>query len=101
MMGCLFSTLLLVSAIKPPAGVPEAAAATRPVDLWGYKLLVTSVRTGDTEVFVVDPDTGDMMNLSRSPKTEDRYPCRSHDGRQVAFTRDRGEFKDLLVMRAD
>jgi TolB protein len=101
MMGCLFSTLLLVSAIKPPAGVPEAAAATRPGDLAGYKLLVTSVRTGDTEVFVVDPDTGDMTNLSRSPKTEDRYPCWSHDGRQVAFTRDRGEFKDLLVMRAD
>jgi TolB protein len=70
-------------------------------DLAGYRLLVTSVRTGDTEIFLVDPCSGDMTNLSRSPRTEDRYPCWSPDGRHVAFTRDRGEFKDLLVMNAD
>ena len=44
-------------------------------DLTGHRLLVTSVRTGDTEVFISDPTTGDMFNVSRSPKSEDRYPC--------------------------
>jgi hypothetical protein len=34
-------------------------------DLAGYKLLVTSVRTGDTEVFIADPATGDLFNVSR------------------------------------
>lgn len=75
--------------------------ATRPGDLAGHRLLVTSVRTGDTEVFVVDPETGDARNVSRSPQTEDRYPCWSPDGQRIAFTRDRGPFKDLLVMDAD
>jgi TolB protein len=91
----------LPAALVLVAVAVSAQAFARPGDLAGYKLLVTSVRTGDTEVFVVDPATGDMTNLSRSPKTEDRYPCWSPDGRRVAFTRDRGEFKDLLVMGAD
>jgi TolB protein len=86
---------LLVATIPIAAQVPEQN------DLAGHKLLVTSVRTGDTEVFVVDPVTGDATNLSRSPGTEDRYPCWSPDGKRVAFTRDRGDFKDLLVMEAD
>jgi TolB protein len=101
--------LLLTTALSPRAlaqadvkpAAPPSPAGTRPGDLAGHKLLVTSVRTGDTEVFVIDPDTGDMTNLTRSPKTEDRYPCWSPDGKRVAFTRDRGEFKDLLVMDAD
>lgn len=68
---------------------------------FGRKLLVTLVRTGDTEVFIADPDNGDLLNVSNSPNTEDRYPCWSPDGAKVAFTRDRGEFKDLWVIDAD
>jgi TolB protein len=84
--------------------VTLAAAALAPAragELAGYKLLVTLVRTGDTEVFIADPDTGDLTNVTRSPATEDRYPCWSPDGRRIAFTRDRGEYKDLLVVDAD
>jgi TolB protein len=50
--------------------------------LMGHQLLLTSVRTGDTEIFVVDPETGDAKNLSRSPDSEDRYPCWSPDGKR-------------------
>ena len=57
-----------------------AGLSTTAADLHGHKLLVTSVRTGDTEVFVADPTTGDMFNVTRSPKSEDRYPCWSPDG---------------------
>ena len=49
----------------------SARAAVHP--LAGHKLLVTSIRTGDTEVFIADPVTGDMLNVSRSPESEDRY----------------------------
>lgn len=70
-------------------------------ELAGHKLLVTSVRTGDTEVFVADPETGDMTNLSRSPTSEDRYPCWSPDGRQVCFMSDRENSTNLWIMNAD
>jgi len=70
-------------------------------DLSRYQLLITSVRTGDTEVFVVNPGTGDAINLTRSPKSEDRYPCWSPDGKQVAFVSDRNGGANLFVADAN
>ena len=69
--------------------------------LAGHTLLVTSVRTGDTEVFAADPDSGDMTNLSRSPKSEDRYPCWSPDAKQICFMSDRENATNLWIMKAD
>lgn len=69
-------------------------------DLADQKLLITSVRTGDTEVFLVDPDTGDALNVTRSPKSEERYPCWSPDGQQVAFISDRSGTPNLFVADA-
>lgn len=76
-------------------------ANSNAVDLSGYKLLVTSVRTGDTEVFVADPATGDLFNVSRSPQSEDRYPCWSPDGSEICFSSDREGTTNLWICRAD
>jgi TolB protein len=77
-------------------------AAPPPAALAGHEFLVTTVRTGDTEIARVDPATGDVRNLSRNPGTEDRYPCWSPDGKRVAFTSDRdGEPFQLYVTDAD
>ncbi len=70
-------------------------------DLEGHQFLVTSVRTGDTEIFLVDPTTGDANNLTRSPASEDRYPCWSPDGRRFAFTSDRDGTSNLFVADID
>lgn len=74
---------------------------TRGADLSGHRLLVTSVRTGDTEVFIADPTTGDMLNVSKSPKSEDRYPCWSPDARRICFMSDREGTTNLWVCRSD
>ena len=55
-------------------------------DLAGHKLLLTSVRTGNTELFVVDPVWGDAQNVSRSPTSEERYACWSPNGNLIAYT---------------
>ena len=77
--------------------------ATQAGDLSTQRLLVTSVRTGDTEIFIADPVTGDMTNVTRSPQTEDRYPCWSPDAKRIAFARDAGpdNIKHLWVMNTD
>ena len=49
-------------------------------EISGTKLLTTSIRTGDTEVFIVDPLTADAFNVSKAPKSEERY----HYGCQMA-----------------
>jgi len=70
-------------------------------DLAGYKLLVASFRTGDTEIFLVDPETGDARNLTRSPASGERYPAWSADGTKVSFNSDRDGTYNLYVMDAD
>ena len=85
---------LLATILSLPAATPGA-------DLAGHRLLVTSVRTGDTEVFVADPSTGDMQNVSRSPGSEDRYPCWSPDARHICFMSDREGATNLWIMKAD
>jgi TolB protein len=69
----------------------------------GDELLITSIRTGNTQVFAADLVFGDMRNLTRSPQSENRYPIWSPDGSKVVFTSDRDapETWNLYVMDAD
>jgi TolB protein len=70
-------------------------------ELAGHELLVASFRTGDTEIFPVDPDTGDARNLTRSLTSRERYPSWSSDGRSVAFNSDRDGTFNLYLIGAD
>ncbi len=71
---------------------------SRAGELADYRMVVATFRTGDTELFVVDPDSGDSRNLTRSPKSSERYPSLSPDGSQVAFNSDRdGTFNLFLI----
>jgi TolB protein len=70
-------------------------------DLAGHELLVATFRTGDTEIFIVDPDSGDARNLTRSPKSRERYPSWSPDGKSVAFNSDRDGTHNLYLIDAD
>lgn len=77
------------------------AASSPALDLSGHQFLVTSVRTGNTEVFIADPTTGDMFNVTRSPASEDRYPCWSPDGKRIVFMSDREHSTNLWICRVD
>ena len=70
-------------------------------ELAGHRFLTTSVRTGNTEIFCVDPYTGTASNLTRNPVSHQRYPSWSPDGARIAFTSDRDGAYNLYVMDAD
>jgi len=57
------------------------------------QFLITTVRTGDTEIFAVNPITGDAFNISKAPKSEERYPAWHPNGKQVIFTSNREDGK--------
>src|SRR3954452_9550489 len=69
--------------------------------LLGFSILVATFRTGDTEIFKVDPHTGDARNLTRSPKSSERYPSWSFDGARIAFNSDRDGTHNLYIMNGD
>lgn len=57
------------------------------------QILITSVRTGDTEIFTVNPVTGDAFNVTKAPGSEERYPAWHPNGQQVIFTSNRDDGK--------
>jgi TolB protein len=64
------------------------------------ELLTILTRTGEPQVFAVDPATGDARNLSRHPGANHRYAAWSPDGAQVSFTSDRDGAYNLYLMDA-
>lgn len=53
------------------------------------QILITSVRTGDTEIFTVNPVTGDAFNITKASGSEERYPAWHPNGKKVIFTSNR------------
>jgi len=71
------------------------------IDPAGDRLVVCSFRTGELELFAVDPASGDAINLTRSPKSVEKYPACSYAGDRVAFISNRDSTDNLYVMNAD
>jgi TolB protein len=65
-----------------------------------YTLLVSSTRTGNAEIFLINPQWGDARNLTRN-KAEDTFPAWSPDGKKIAFISDRDGRPNVYVMDAD
>src|SRR5437762_3299122 len=64
------------------------------------KIVFTSLRDGNEEIYVTLPDGSGVTNLSHSPG-QDADPKWSPDGSRILFYSDRSGNKDLFVMNAD
>ena len=67
------------------------------------KIAFQTFRTGDSEIFAVDPDGSNPVNLSQHPNSDDHHPDWSADGTRVVFEREDTEEGDvdIWVMNAD
>ncbi len=77
--------------------VPASRAATAASD---GRLVFTSKRDGNGEIYVMDPDGGRVRRLTNSAFDEGG-PAWSPDGKRIAFTSNRGGRYEIYVMRAD
>lgn len=69
-----------------------------------YELVMTSLRTGETELFATDLRTGSTKNLTMASRSEERYPAVSPDGKRILFTSNRWNNDtafNLFSMNAD
>ena len=64
------------------------------------KIVFTSTRDGNSEIYIMNPDGSDQINLSRD-NADDSEPVWSPNGEQILFVSDRDGPPDLYVMDSD
>ncbi len=64
------------------------------------KILFTSARDGNYEVYIMNPDGTEQTNLTRH-RAQDLEAIWSPTGEQILFISDRGRVRDLYLMDAD
>lgn len=85
------STFLILGplSVSAPAKAPETA-----------KVVFTSRRDGNFEIYIMNPDGSDQVNLTQH-RDKDASPVWSPTGEQILFTSDRGGVEELYLMDAD
>lgn len=98
----LLLSLRVTAAVIAFAGlVPDdpGAAHALPADELG-RIVFTSDRTGNFEIFVMSPDGAGLTQLTDDP-AEDREPAWSPDGTKIVFTRVIDGNAEIFLMDAD
>jgi dipeptidyl aminopeptidase/acylaminoacyl peptidase len=78
--------------------LPSSAAATGSGS--NGRIVFTSTRDGNEEIYSANVDGSNAQNLTRSAGA-DTQPAVSPDGQRIAFVSDRNGRRDLFVMSAD
>jgi len=64
------------------------------------KILFTSARDGNHEIYIMNPDGSEQVNLTQHPET-DQHAVWSPTGEKILFLSDRGGVRDLYLMSSD
>ena len=67
----------------------------------GDRITFVSRRDGQTEVYVMDADGANQINLTKDSDARDERPSWSPDGDKVVFIKFQGGNSDIMVVNAD
>jgi TolB protein len=82
-----------------PTPSPTPSPTPTPTALPGASLITfESYRDGNAEIYLLDSNNGELVNLTRNPASE-RAPAWSPDGKAIAFESDRDGNWEVYILR--
>lgn len=67
----------------------------------GSRIAFVSLRDGQAEIYVMDADGSNPVNLTGTPDMDEGYPAWSPDGSRIAFSSDHSDERDIHVINVD
>jgi|GEM_PF-795108 len=86
--------------LSPNNRIIDSQPAWQPLVRSEGKIVFTSERDGNPEIYSMDADGSNQRNLTNNP-SKDATPAWSPDGKRIAFTSDRSGRSNIYVMDAD
>ena len=100
--GILLAVALLMATTNAPAAEPPCQEQLRSSP---FKIAYETYGNDNWEIFVMNADGSNPVNLTQTPKAHEHYPQVSPDGTKICFSVDEGEGRDavrsLWVMDSD
>jgi TolB protein len=107
---CLFAIGVLCAAPPAEGARPQEAKGPSPdllVELKNYphQIVYETNRDGNWELYVMNADGSNPLNLTRTPDVDELFPKASPNGRRICFVADEGKgdarVRNLYVMKRD
>ena len=100
--GCLLTAGVLIIQL---AGASDTEPLRDRLTPLPFKIAYETYVDGNWEIFVMNPDGSDPVNLTKTPDLNEHYPQISPDGTRICFVADKGEGREavrsLYVMEMD
>jgi Tol biopolymer transport system component len=107
-MGVVIGFSAVLSFAAPVAGVehaPESPELLGALKVYPCKVVYESYRDGNWDLWLMNADGSDPVNLTKTPNVDEMYPKASPDGTKICFVVDEGRNPDrcrnVYVMNID
>jgi len=90
---CLLAAVVVVAQLH---GAPDTVPLRERLKALPFKIAYESYAEGNSDIFVMDADGANPVNLTKSPDQNEHYPQISPDGSRICFVSDKGEGRDTI-----
>ncbi len=95
----LACALAAVASLPPPVRAADTTPIREQLKSLPYKIACESYVDGNSDIFVMNADGSNPVNLTKTPDLNEHYPQVSRDGSRICFVADKGEGRDTIRSR--